>query len=80
MASEIEFLGLSAEEAESIAAEWLFERPDLKIVKRFKAIDAGASFSNPDQHWLVKIICDMMDSPRTIKLRRKQIIRLTRAE
>jgi hypothetical protein len=47
MASEIEFLRLSAEEAGSIAAEWLFERPDLKILERSKAIDAGRHSATP---------------------------------
>jgi hypothetical protein len=45
MASEIEFLGLSAEEAESVADEWLSGGLYVKILERSAAVSAKANGS-----------------------------------
>ena len=62
MASEIGFLGRSAEEGQSVANEWLSKRSYLKVMEYSTAIDNV--FSKPDQYYgLVKIVCDTMNSP-----------------
>ena len=45
MASEIEFLGLSAEEAESVADEWLSGGLYVKILERSAMVSAKANGS-----------------------------------
>ena len=62
MRAEIEFLGLSVEEADSAADAWLSLRPNLKIIERSAATDAGPTLSELDQHyWLAKLVYESSD-------------------